>query len=258
MSSDLDVFKTAAELSGQGKAFVIVTVVRTDGRTPRDAGAKMIWLPGGEIIGTVGGGRFEQLVSEAAAKRFSDRSCGLEKYTLGADADQCCGGNMEVFFEYQGAHQRVVLFGAGHVAQAVAKALEPARMEVVVVDDRGEWNTAERFAHCRRVFDFQEGVKISLEQPEATLACVMTYSHDVDEDVLRGLLAKPPAFVGLIGSKSKWACFVSRLAGAGVEEGAIERVQCPVGLGDMGKEPELVAVSIAGQILLEAANLAKL
>ena len=86
----------------------------------------------------------------------------------------------------------------------------------------------------------------------------MTCSHDRDYEIVRSLLESPPAFIGLIGSKSKRTSFFTRLAAAGITEEQIKSVRCPIGLGDMGKEPELVAISIAGQLLLEAKSLATL
>jgi xanthine dehydrogenase accessory factor len=165
---------------------------------------------------------------------------------------------MDVFYEFCGPSQRLVIFGAGHVSSALASMLAAAPLEIVVADDRPEWNTIERFPRCRRVMHWGEGVAIACEQPASTLACVMTCSHDTDYDLLKALLASPPAFVGLIGSRSKRACLFRRLVASGVDEQAVQAVQCPIGLGDMGKQPELIAVSMAGQILLEAKRLARL
>jgi xanthine/CO dehydrogenase XdhC/CoxF family maturation factor len=61
-----------------------------------------------------------------------------------------------------------------------------------------------------------------------------------------------PAFVGLIGSRSKRICLFGRLIGAGISEDVVKRVQCPIGVGDTGKEPRMVAISMAAGVLLEA------
>ena len=55
-------------------------------------------------------------------------------YTLGIDADQCCGGRVTVFLEYVGSHARAVVFGAGHVARALFTALDAAPFELVIVE----------------------------------------------------------------------------------------------------------------------------
>jgi xanthine dehydrogenase accessory factor len=277
MATDRDIFAEAARLTAAGEPFVLVTVIATKGSSPRDAGAKMIWRPAPHAAsGTVGGGQFEMLVTEAAERVFSSRGCAMEKFVLGADAEQCCGGVMEVFVEYCGARQRLVIFGAGHVAKELVEVLKGSPLEVVVVDDRPEWNSAERFpaelvSSSSRILQWDVGVKAARERAHETLACVMTCSHETDFDLLRGLLkvedqgttlAEPrvvargvPAFVGLIGSRSKRACLFGRLVASGIDEERVARVQCPIGVGDTGKEPRMVAVSMGAGLLIEAKKL---
>lgn len=226
------------------------------------------------------------LVAESAARVFAARGTAVEHYVLGAEAEQCCGGAMDVFFEYCGARQRLVIFGAGHVAKELVDVLGGGRggspFEIVVVDDRPEWNSPERFAPptsigVRRVLEWDEGVRIARERGGAageTLACVMTCSHETDYELLRRLLQPSdqgaegtrresaaqerggtPAFVGLIGSRSKRVCLFGRLIGAGIDEDVVKRVQCPIGVGNTGKEPRMVAVSMAAGLLLEGRKL---
>ena len=88
----------------------------------------------------------------------------------------------------------------------------------------------------------------------------MTCSHETDFELLQSLLASDatgavPAFVGLIGSRSKRVCLFGRLIGAGIDEDRVKRMHCPIGVDDTGKEPRMVAVSMAAQILLEAKRL---
>jgi len=258
MTGERDIWQFAAELTGRGEPFVMVTVIAAKGSTPRDPGARMIWRPGTGFTGTVGGGQFELLALASAEKHFRDHSCGVEHFVLSAEAEQCCGGTMDVFYEFCGPAHRLVIFGAGHVSQALASILASAPFEIVIADDRLEWNTAERFPRCRRILDFGAALAVTAEKPGATLACVMTCSHDTDFELMRKLCAHPPAFLGLIGSKSKRACFFRRLAEVGITEDSIARIRCPIGLGDMGKEPGLIAISMAGQLLLEAKSCARL
>jgi xanthine dehydrogenase accessory factor len=276
MATDRDIFAEAARLSAAGEPFVLVTVIATKGSSPRDAGAKMIWTPAGvgggtgEFVGTVGGGQFEMLVAESAARVFASRGAAMEHYVLGAEAEQCCGGAMDVFLEYCGSRQRLVIFGAGHVAHELTDVLRGSPLEMVVVDDRAEWNSAARFdGRARRVMDWDEGMQLARERADETLALVMTCSHETDFALLRGLLksgaggtedaepssmARPtiPAFVGLIGSRSKRVCLFGRLISTGIDEEVVKRVQCPIGVGDTGKEPRMVAVSMGAGVLLEA------
>ncbi|MCC6321525.1 MAG: xanthine dehydrogenase accessory protein XdhC [Phycisphaerales bacterium] len=265
MTDDREVLLTAAELLESGEPFVMVTVVRAQGSTPRNPGARMIWRPhtaaaGGSpngAHGTVGGGQFEHLVLDAARSCYDKRSHATEKYVLGADADQCCGGTMEVFFEYHGRPARVAVFGAGHVAHALAEMLSHSPVEVIVVDDREDWGSRDRYPRARCVHSWDEGVRLAHEHPASTLAVVMTCSHDTDFELLRKLLVRMPVFLGLIGSRSKRVCLFGRLVASGIDEGIVQQVHCPIGVGDTGKEPHAVAVSIAAQLLMEARKLAR-
>ncbi|MFT5422491.1 MAG: xanthine dehydrogenase accessory factor [Phycisphaerales bacterium] len=261
MSSERAILTQAASLMGEGVPFVLVTVASTQGSSPRSAGAKMIWKPNDEILGSIGGGELEHLARDAARTHLENSETGVERFVLGADADQCCGGTVDLLFECFGARTRVVLFGAGHVSREIVRCLDDAPVEIVVVDERPEWNSAERFGGgCRREMNPECGVEIAQENPGSTLTCVLTHSHDLDFDILRGLLADPakaPAYVGLIGSKSKRACFFTRLSGSGIDQPMIDRVTCPMGLGDMGKAPGLVAVSIVGELLIKAKEISR-
>ena len=257
MGEDREVFSAAAELLDSGEPFVMITVVKTQGSTPRNAGARMIWRPEHRgqpngATGTIGGGQFEHLVIDACRACFKNRSHALERFVLGADADQCCGGTMDVFFEDHGRPSRLVVFGAGHVAHALYDLLTSSAFEFVVVDDRADWNSSARFPRAQRLPTWAEGVVAARESPATTLALVMTCSHDTDFEILRQLLPKPPAFLGLIGSRSKRACLFSRLVASGIDDATVKRVHCPIGVGDTGKEPRSVAISIAAQLLMEA------
>lgn len=265
MDTDRDVLQAAAELIESGEPFVLVTVIKTQGSTPRNPGARMIWRPASSsngqapngAHGTVGGGQFEHLVLDAARACYERQTHALEHFVLGADADQCCGGTMDVFLEYHGRPARIVVFGAGHVSAALAGLLAHAPTELLVVDDRSDWAAPERFPRARCVGSWEEGVRLSQDRPERTLAVVMTCSHDTDLDILRRLLSRPPAFVGLIGSRSKRVCLFGRLVASGIDERVVQGVHCPIGVGDTGKEPHAVAISVAAQLLMEAKKIAR-
>lgn len=266
-TSEREVLRAAADLIDVGEPFVLITVIRAQGSTPRNAGAKMIWRPQGgagtpnSAQGTVGGGQFEHLVLDAARTCFEKQEHVYEKFVLGADADQCCGGVMEVFLEYHARPRRIVIFGAGHVAHALVPMLTPTGLDVAIVDDRADWASRERYAKARCIHAWDAGVLHARENPTNTLAVVMTCSHDTDFDLLRRLLAPmqgfagAPAFVGLIGSRSKRVCLFGRLVASGLDETVVQSIHCPIGVGDTGKEPHAVAISVAAQLMIEARRL---
>lgn len=270
MTEAAHVLSEAADAAAAGRAFVLATVIRAQGSTPRGPGAMMICLPApqlgddasspAQIVGTVGGGQFERLVLDDARRMLADPTSApnvgrIERYVLGAESEQCCGGVVEVFLQLHSASQRVVIFGAGHVSRELVKMLRAAPIRAVVVDDRADWNTEARFPGAQRVSNFDEGVAIARGDAKVGggFALVMTCCHQTDERLLRALLgeAGEPRFVGLIGSRSKRACLFGRLVASGIDEARVAKVRCPIGVGDTGKEPGTLAVSIAAQVLIE-------
>ena len=83
------------------------------------------------------------------------------------------------------------------------------------------------------------------------LVLILTHDHALDYELTKAALASPARFIGLIGSATKRARFMSRLGKDGFSEADLARVHCPVGLpGINGKAPEVIAVAVAAQLLM--------
>lgn len=145
----------------------------------------------------------------------------------------------------------LLLFGAGHVGRALVLALAPLSFGIRWIDPR-----ADAFPrHVPRNVTCQ-----CLDRPAETLATapdgafvlVMTHSHALDQDITQAALAADRfAYVGLIGSETKRARFVSRMRTAGVTETAMSELVCPIGIdGIRSKEPAALAASVAAQLLM--------
>jgi xanthine dehydrogenase accessory factor len=84
---------------------------------------------------------------------------------------------------------------------------------------------------------------------------IMSFSHAEDLDVVAACLKRQREradlpYVGLIGSRTKWAVFRHRLEARGFTESELAHVTCPIGVpGIAGKEPEVIAVAVAAQLL---------
>lgn len=270
MDEHVRVLRAAMSAAEAGREHVVLTVIGAKGSTPREVGAKMVVEVCGEegqvdggvrFVGTIGGGRFEHLAIDDAKRYLKEKRSGVERYVLGAEAEQCCGGVMEVFFEYRPAAVTVVVFGAGHVAAELSAVLTRAggggAVRVVVCDDRAEWAREDRFVGATITRTWELGLDEVKRAGRRAVALVMTCSHETDYALVRAMLKEErmAGFVGLIGSKSKRACLFGRLAGEGIDAERIARVVCPIGVGNMGKEPAMVAVSIAAQVLLVVQNI---
>jgi xanthine dehydrogenase accessory factor len=238
-----------AAASDRGERVALCTVVGVDGSAPRASGARMIVHADGSITGTVGGGALEHRVRAEADRVLADGAPRRVAVHLVRDLGMCCGGAMEVYVEPVDPPERLVLFGAGHIAGALAPQAVALGFAVTVVDERDEWNTAARFPGCARVDRDARGYASAMDVAGRTFALVTTHDHALDQDLVERLLPRGLAWVGLVGSRPKAARFFLRFKAAGMDEALFAQLRVPVGL-DLGAEtPEEIALSIAAELV---------
>ncbi len=144
----------------------------------------------------------------------------------------------------------VALFGAGHVACALVEILGRLPLRVSWIDSRAEMFPPRLPANVRAWPCELPGDEIAA-QPPGSAVLVMTHSHALDLELVRGWLERNDfAFLGLIGSRAKRASFIARLRARGCDEARLARLVCPVGLpGVAGKEPAVIALAVAAQLM---------
>jgi len=156
---------------------------------------------------------------------------------------------MEVYIEPLQVRAPLVLFGAGHVAHAVAPMLRALEFSITVVDERDDLNTEERFPGCERYLGDARAYAEALQGGPDRFWLVVTHDHALDQDLVALLLPKPQAWLGMIGSRSKVAKFCLRYRAAGMDEALLTRLCAPVGL-DLGAEtPAEIAVAICAELI---------
>lgn len=239
----------------RGCAYVIATIINTQGSTPRNGGSKMV-ITADVTYDTLGGGQLEFLLVQQARELLAqNKTCQLLKaIPLAAEAAQCCGGNVTVMLEsFAACNWQIVLFGAGHVCQSLVTILAGLPCQVRVIDNRPELMTAILPANCRYEFYADPTTAIN-ELPDNSWIVIFTHDHALDFSLCKTLLAastqdKHWPYVGLIGSQTKALRFRKRLNDAGFSSQEIEKIYSPIGLPEVkGKLPMEVAVSIVAQL----------
>lgn len=243
-----DVTRALAEILEGGRRGALATVVRTSGSTPQQPGAKLVLYPDGRRAGTVGGGAVEREVLAALASCIESGKPELAVYDLGRDLGMCCGGRMEVFVEPVEASQRLIVFGAGHVAKPVAALAQTLGFSVVVVDDREELNDAARFPGCERILREASEAAAELAPTSDDWLLVVTHDHRLDEEALDVYARLPHRYLGMIGSRRKVFRILQRIAHKRSLP-PLDRVYAPVGLDIGAVSPEEIAVSIVGELV---------
>ena len=253
------------------EAAILVTVVAAQGSVPREVGAWMAVFAFGEV-GTIGGGQLEWQAMAQARRALQGMEVlpALQRVALGPSLGQCCGGAVELRFEFVSVkdwpvlYQRlmpvlapVALFGGGHVGRALVDVLSRLPFALRWIDSRDE------------VFPTQLPSQVQTEHSDPVQAAVadllpnshvliMSFSHAQDLDVVGACLQRlrlrnDLGFVGLIGSATKWAAFQRRLAERGFSPQEMLRITCPIGVAGIdGKQPEVIGVAVAAQLLKQS------
>jgi xanthine dehydrogenase accessory factor len=246
----MDLYREILRLTEAGEPGVVVTVTSVDGHTPQVVGAKMLVRPGGGIVGTIGGGRVEHEAIAVALEALETQRPRVVSYRLKAELGMCCGGQMELFVEPLQIPQRLVLFGAGHVACALARAAAPCGFEVIVIDERPDWNTPERFPSARQhLLTPHIDVMVDLDLKPRDYVVIATHNHDFDREILCATLPTSAGYVGMIGSSRKVDKTMKQLRLEGLDEQTIARAHAPIGLDILAETPEEIAVSIVGELI---------
>lgn len=300
----------AQAIATRSERAVLVFVAKHYGSTPREKGCWMLVRPD-VSLGTLGGGEVERVIEAAARDMLAERQPWqriYEKYMLGPDMGQCCGGGMEVVFEpidessadwltaaqhcivenrpgfvvitcdspeqhphvnavalpqnldeAKGIHIQplidkrpsLVVYGAGHVARALAGIAAHLPIRLTVVDSRQK--ELDLLPKSKNI------TSVLMQDPPAHAAAlhadgvlIMTHSHSLDYRLCLKLLKKKDlSYVGLIGSKSKGARFRRRFEkDDGLTGEEIARLTSPIGQGGVsGKEPGLIALSALNEVM---------
>lgn len=244
------------ELSAAGEPFVAVTVVDTVGSTPQDRGSKMLVTAAGRQHGTVGGGKVEVRCIAEAQRILSDRTSPKSEFfqwSLNKDIGMTCGGMVRVYFElFNATRWNIVVFGAGHVSQAVVEMLVRLDCRVTCIDPRPEW--------LARLPDSPKLTKVAATDmpsqvagiPDGSFVALMTMGHTTDKPILIEILrTRTFPYVGVIGSNAKAKRLRQDIAEAGLPDEAQRAFHCPIGLPIGSDSPQEIAVSVAAQLLQE-------
>lgn len=246
-------------LRAEGRAFAVATIVRTVDAASAKPGAKALILADGTLVeGWVGGGCARAAVSKAAIVALAqgkpqfvslrpEELLAAEGVAPGEERDGIrfarngcpSKGSMDIFVEPELPQPRLVIFGAGPVALALADLA--ARFDLHRTLCAAGVTSVEVEAQ-------QDGVVIDTDGAAQRFVVVATQGKG-DEAALRAALASGAGYVAFVGSRRKFATLSDRLAADGVDRGALEAVRAPAGLNIAAITPDEIALSILAEIV---------
>jgi xanthine dehydrogenase accessory factor len=239
-----------------GNAIAIISLFGEAGEASREM-PRLLVREDGETAGTLGSVSLDQAAIRHATKVLSDDR--QEIVTVKAGELEELAGNAEItashprlLFEISRPPLELIVCGAGHVGEAVARAARLFDLRITVIDDRREFASRERFPDPEirlMTGDFVDALQ-SLRITGASHVVIVTRGHRHDEICLREVVDSPARYIGMIGSRRRTTTIREHLRRSGVPAERLRRIHAPIGLDIGAQTPEEIAVAILAEIVL--------
>jgi xanthine dehydrogenase accessory factor len=234
---------------GARQACAVATVVAIEGSVSADLGAKAIFAPDGQLLaGWIGGGCAQARAGEVAQHVLSNGygqmlTLDLRDEVLGSGMP--CGGCMTVFIDPLLPSPMLWVLGNGSLAEALCRQSAQTGFAVTVLDSRAEM---ERFPTAWAVVNDDPAYE-TLTRLDAADYVVIATQHKGDHLILRRLLARPLAYVGLIASRHRARLVQADLQQSGLSPTLWAKVHAPAGLDLGARTPEEIALAVVAEML---------
>jgi xanthine dehydrogenase accessory factor len=248
------IYRALANLEESRQPGALCTIIACQGSTPRHVGSKMLVYGDGSFVGSIGGGEIEARVVAEALEALKDNRPRILDYSMTDPArgdPGVCGGQVKIFVEPMMPMPILVIIGGGHVGREVAHLASWLGFRILVSDDRPDFCTPETIPDADEFFPgpietFSEQIQIT----PWTYFVLTTRSVDVDVLVLPALLKSAPAYIGVIGSRRRWAITREKLVDAGIPPEKVDGIHSPIGLDLKAETPREIALSIMAEIVM--------
>ena len=226
----------------ENRSVAIVTVVKAGGDYAAALGRHaLVWLDR-DPLGSLNLGDLEARALADATETLTQRWPHMLTY-----AD----GQVELFIEVQRRPPTLIIVGAGHVAQPLARLGKLIDFEVVVIDDRPQYANTDRFPEADRVIAAPFRATLRDWPVDAdTFIVLVTRGHSHDVECLLEVIDSPARYIGMIGSKRRVRAVFDLLEQEqGIPREKFDRVYAPIGLDIGAESPAEIGVCIIAEII---------
>jgi xanthine dehydrogenase accessory factor len=232
-----------------------IVILATLVSASREVGAKLLVDEAGERVGSLGDFELDEAVAHHAPIFMASRAeAGIFNVEEFAPRLESWRG-ARVLFERIEPEPRLVICGAGHVGASLARLARFTGYRTILIDDRADFVTRERFPdqniELRAAENWTSALREAIGKGRGVSVAIVTRGHNEDEECLRAALESRPDYIGLIGSKRRTNIVLERLRETGVDEERLREVRAPVGLDIGAVSPEEVALAILAEIVAE-------
>ncbi len=250
----MSVYNEIQDALQHGERIVIATVAKTVGSAPCGVGSKMLVHADGSVSEGIAGPLTDGKIAQEALRALSEGHSQTVHIHIDADNGEAvgsCGATLEVLLEVLRPEPRLIIVGAGYVAQALARLSLNLDYRIVVVDDRRDFANPQAFGDKIQLAfgDIPQTIH-TLEPDESSWIVIVTRGHTLDKEALHAALESKATYIGMIGSPSKVKNIFKTLMKEGIAPERLAQVHAPIGL-DIGAEtPDEIALSIAAEMLM--------
>lgn len=255
MEDTREVYEAILVAQTSGEPAALATIIAVQGSVPRHEGSKLMIRPDGSFVGTVGGGKLEATVIAEAQQVISSGKTRMLSYTLNdiSEGDPgVCGGTVQVFIEPVAVPPTLLVIGGGHVGKALAELGKWTGFRVILSDDREAFCNPDYlpgmdgYIVCKPA---EIGDHIDIHAN--TYVAAVTRGLPVDIHLIPALLETSAPYIGLIGSRRRWALTIKALReDKQIQAEALARVHAPIGLELRAETPKEIAISIMAEIIM--------
>ena len=249
------VYEALLKAQDNDEPAALATVVSVVGSVPRHEGSKLLVRADGSFVGTVGGGKMESVVIEEALAAIADGDTRMRTYSLNdiaAGDPGICGGTVQIFIEPIGTASTLLVIGGGHVGKALADLGKWMGYHVILSDDRPEFCNADYAPGLDAYVVCSPGEVIhQVPITRSTYIAAVTRGLPIDVNLIPALLQTSAPYIGLIGSRRRWAITIKTLREQfGLSDEQLARIHSPIGLELQAETPKEIAMSIMAEIVM--------
>jgi xanthine dehydrogenase accessory factor len=252
---DLTIARKLADAAAHNRPAALLTLVDAGAKGDLPPGAKTIVDPDNRAsisqlagLTSVALDHIAELAADANPGVLEIESDGAVKPVVRIES----AAAPRIFVDPIRGAQRLIIVGAGHIAQPLATIGSMLGFHVTVIDDRASFANRSRFSTADEIIVKPFAAAIdSLRLDRHCYLISVTRGHAFDEEAVRAALKQPACFIGVIGSRRRVKAMLARIGEEGVEPGRLDEIHAPLGL-DIGAEtPEEIAVAIVAEIIRE-------
>jgi xanthine dehydrogenase accessory factor len=252
----LQIFEKIVAAQEEGRGVWLIRSIRPE-RSERvvssDSGAPESALPVVRSLVRTGLGLMDEDNLDAGSLDMTDLTINTLKHQRRrAEAALIASGGVRYLLQPVVLPDRVIIAGAGHVAQELATLCHFLGLRTVVIDDRREFAGRERFPAAGEIVispDSFQDCFLGMEIDGDCRIVIVTRGHEHDRNVLAQALRTGAGYIGMIGSRRKRDAIYRSLRGEGFSPEDLARVHCPIGIAIGARTPAEIAVSIAAELI---------